>query len=71
MIAFLFICKCFLPWKYAVYHKLTYAGRMENLKGVECDFIKGDVASPFLGEIVERYRLDTVVNFAAESHVDR
>jgi len=54
-----------------VYDKLTYAGRMENLKGVECDFIRGDVASPFLEEIVRRYRPDIVVNFAAESHVDR
>lgn len=56
--------------------KLTYAGNLENLKGVEGDpryvFVQGDicdkelVASPF-----EKYDFDYVINFAAESHVDR
>lgn len=55
---------------------LTYAGNLENLKGVEGDpcyrFVKGDIRDK---ELVERlfaeYDFDTVVHFAAESHVDR
>lgn len=54
--------------------KLTYAGNLENLKSVENNknykFIKGDICDP---EIVQKamLRVDTVVHFAAESHVDR
>ena len=55
---------------------LTYAGNLENLKAVEHDpryqFVKGDIRDK---ELVERlfvkYDFDTVVHFAAESHVDR
>jgi dTDP-glucose 4,6-dehydratase len=55
--------------------KLTYAGNLENLKGIEDDkrytFIKGDIASkPDLEKVFEK-KIDMVVNFAAESHVDR
>lgn len=55
---------------------LTYAGNMENLAAVEADtryrFVKGDIRDK---EQVEKlfceYDFDTVVHFAAESHVDR
>lgn len=55
---------------------LTYAGNLENLSGLEQDprytFVKGDIASV---EDVEglfgAHSFDSVVNFAAESHVDR
>ena len=53
---------------------LTYAGNLDNLKTVEKDprytFIKGDICGE---EAVEKAMIgvDTVVNFAAESHVDR
>lgn len=55
---------------------LTYAGNLENLKEVEAHpnyhFIKGDIRDRvLLEEIFEEYQIDTVVNFAAESHVDR
>ncbi|MCX7591259.1 MAG: dTDP-glucose 4,6-dehydratase [Kiritimatiellae bacterium] len=55
---------------------LTYAGNLENLRDVENDqrytFVKGDVASREDVEAVFRaWRFDVVVNFAAESHVDR
>ncbi len=55
---------------------LTYAGNLENLKTIECypqyRFIKGDIRDRELVEkIFEGYEIDTVVNFAAESHVDR
>ena len=54
-----------------IYDKLTYAGRMENINDVKHIFIKGDVSSPELEESIKKYRPEIVVNFAAESHVDR
>lgn len=58
-----------------VLDKLTYAGNMENLRGVGpapgYRFIRGDINDPFTVErIFREYGIDTVVNFAAESHVD-
>ncbi|MBD5423660.1 MAG: dTDP-glucose 4,6-dehydratase [Allobaculum sp.] len=55
---------------------LTYAGNLENLKEVEdkpnYKFIKGDIADrKFIFDLFEKERPDVVVNFAAESHVDR
>ena len=55
---------------------LTYAGNLENLKDIEdkknYTFIKGDICDKVLvNEIFKKYEIDTIVNFAAESHVDR
>jgi dTDP-glucose 4,6-dehydratase len=55
---------------------LTYAGNLENLKAVEADarysFVKGDVCDAGLvSSILSREKIDAVVHFAAESHVDR
>jgi len=67
--------------KYSEYNiinldKLTYAGNLENLKSIEdkpnYKFIKGDIAdTKIVGEIFSNGKIDAVVNFAAESHVDR
>jgi dTDP-glucose 4,6-dehydratase len=53
-----------------VLDKLTYSGRRENLDGVECELHVGDIADP---EAVERAAAgcEAIVNFAAETHVDR
>ena len=56
--------------------KLTYAGNLENLKSIENDeryvFIKGDICDrEVVKSIFEKYKIDYVANFAAESHVDR
>jgi dTDP-glucose 4,6-dehydratase len=55
--------------------KLTYAGNPENLKEIEADerytFVKGDIAEKADLEKVFKTPIDSVVNFAAESHVDR
>ena len=56
--------------------KLTYAGNLENLKKVENNpnyvFVKGDICDKALIEgLFKKYDIDYVVNFAAESHVDR
>ncbi|TEB14249.1 dTDP-glucose 4,6-dehydratase [Pelotomaculum sp. FP] len=55
---------------------LTYAGNLENLKDVagkpNYTFIKADIRDRAkIDEIFSTYGIDTVVNFAAESHVDR
>jgi len=55
---------------------LTYAGNLENLKDVEDNskyrFVHGDICDAgCVGKILEEEKIDTVVNFAAESHVDR
>ncbi|MEV8634666.1 dTDP-glucose 4,6-dehydratase [Streptosporangium sp. NPDC051023] len=53
-----------------VLDKLTYAGNPANLRGVPHDFVLGDVCDAgLLSEVVPGH--DVVVNFAAESHVDR
>lgn len=56
--------------------KLTYAGNLENLKSVEADpryhFVQADICDKeAVSKVFEEYEVDYVVNFAAESHVDR
>ena len=56
--------------------KLTYAGNLENLKSVENDkryvFVQGDICDrELVSSLFERYEIDYVAHFAAESHVDR
>jgi dTDP-glucose 4,6-dehydratase len=54
--------------------KLTYAGNLENLKSLEKNsnyqFVKGDITDKKLVDSLMK-KVDTVVHFAAESHVDR
>ncbi len=56
--------------------KLTYAGNLSTLEGVmdnkNFTFCKGDIAdSEFVDKLFAEHKFDIVVNFAAESHVDR
>ncbi len=56
--------------------KLTYAGNLENLKPSEnknnYTFVKGDITnSELVRFLFEKYKIKYVINFAAESHVDR
>jgi dTDP-glucose 4,6-dehydratase len=56
--------------------KLTYAGNLENLKESEnypnYRFVKGDITNSELVEyLFKKYEIKYVINFAAESHVDR
>ena len=58
--------------KIRILDKLTYAGNLRNLQGFEdqIEFIEGDICNP---DVVFKClkNIDCVVNFAAESHVDR
>jgi len=63
------------PYHIINFDKLTYAGNLENLKDVEDNpnytFVKGDIAEKRdVAQVFER-GIDAVINFAAESHVDR
>lgn len=56
--------------------KMTYAGNPENVASVENDsrysFIKGDITNKdLIDEVVKEGNFDAIINFAAESHVDR
>lgn len=56
-----------------VLDKLTYAGNLDNLKKVEdkITFVKGDICEyEFVKDLFEKYKIDGVIHFAAESHVD-
>ncbi len=59
-----------------VYDKLTYAGNLDNLLDVDDDpryaFVQGDICdADAVAEALKAHKIDTIVNFAAESHVDR
>lgn len=63
-------------WEIVNLDKLTYAGNLANLKDVEDNpryrFVKGDIADRELVQrLFQQEKFDVVVNFAAESHVDR
>lgn len=62
-------------WVVTNLDKLTYAGNPENLKDVEGNprytFIRGDIADRELVDKLLSKEFDAVINFAAESHVDR
>lgn len=56
--------------------KLTYAGNLENLKSIEnnpnYEFVQGDICnSQLVNTLLNNYKIDIIVHFAAESHVDR
>ena len=70
-------CRPFLIAKLLILTLLTYAGNLDNLKEIESDsryrFVKGDIADP---EAVQAAldldnQTEAIINFAAESHVDR
>ena len=55
---------------------LTYAGNPENLRDIEQDerytFIKGNIADTAqVRDVLRKFEIDLIVNFAAETHVDR
>ena len=58
------------------YDKLTYAGTLDNLKDIEenprYNFVKGDICNAKkVEEVIKKHYISQIINFAAESHVDR
>jgi len=62
-------------WDVTNLDRLTYAGNLENLKEIQDQsgyhFVKGDIADRKLIDKLLGQGFDVIVNFAAESHVDR
>jgi len=63
-------------YRVVVYDKLTYAGNLDNLKDIQDDpryvFVQGDICDPVkIEETMKQHSIDTIVNFAADTHVDR
>ena len=63
-------------YKQVVLDKLTYAGRRENLKAAEGNprfaFVRGDICDrAAVDAAIREHTIDTIVHFAAESHVDQ
>ncbi|MDR1196101.1 MAG: dTDP-glucose 4,6-dehydratase [Endomicrobium sp.] len=69
-----YILNKYPQYKVINYDKLTYAGNLDNLRDIEKDkrykFVKGDIAD---FKLVNKYikNVDAIINFAAETHVDR
>ena len=60
-------------YNFIIFDKLTYAGNMHNLDSIKdkITFVQGDICDfDFVKSTFEKYEIDSVVHFAAESHVD-
>ena len=73
-----YILEKYPAYRVVVYDKLTYAGNVDNLRDVaerfagRYAFVRGDICDAAAVEAVMRqHEVDTIVNFAAETHVDR
>ena len=71
-----YILETYPDYRVVVFDKLTYAGNLDNLKGLSADprytFVHGDICDAEAVERVMReHQIDTIVNFAADTHVDR
>jgi dTDP-glucose 4,6-dehydratase len=71
-----YVLRAHPDWKIVNLDKLTYAGNLANLKDIKEDscyrFVKGDIADrQLVNRLFKEEEFDAVVNFAAESHVDR
>ena len=72
----LHMLKKYSDYHIIVYDKLTYAGNLDNLLDVKDDpryaFVQGDICdAAMVDATIQQYDVDTIVNFAAETHVDR
>jgi len=71
-----YILKEYPDWQAVNLDKLTYAGNLTNLKDAEGNphykFVRGDIADhKLVDKLFKEEKFDAIVNFAAESHVDR
>lgn len=74
--AFEYFVKTYKTCTFVGYDNLSYCGKIENISDVlsryeNAHFVKGDICDKELVyKTLEEYEIDTIVNFAAESHVD-
>jgi dTDP-glucose 4,6-dehydratase len=71
-----YLLKKYPAYKIVVYDKLTYAGNLDNLRDVENSpryaFVRGDICdAAAVEQALHEHKIDTIVNLAAETHVDR
>jgi len=71
-----YILTKYSDYRVVIYDKLTYAGNLDNLKDLEGDpryaFVRGDICDAAkVHETMRQHAIDAIVNFAAETHVDR
>ncbi len=71
-----YLLKKYPDYKVVVYDKLTYAGNLDNLRDAEKNpsytFVRGDICDAIsVEQAVRVHKIDTIVNLAAETHVDR
>ncbi len=71
-----YMLKKYPAYRIVVYDKLTYAGNLDNLRDLEANphyaFVRGDICDATAVEgAVRAHAIDTIINFAAETHVDR
>ncbi|MBI5731779.1 MAG: dTDP-glucose 4,6-dehydratase [Candidatus Magasanikbacteria bacterium] len=71
-----YMLKKYPDYRMVNYDKLTYAGNLDNLRDVENNpnykFVQGDITDlEKLNEVMKENEIDYVINFAAETHVDR
>ena len=71
-----YMVKKYPDYHFIVYDKLTYAGNLNNLTPIDDEdnyrFERGDIAArTTVQSVLKKYAIDTVINFAAETHVDR
>ncbi len=71
-----YILDKYANYNVVVFDKLTYAGNLDNLISIADDpryrFVKGDICdASAVEQAIKFHHIDTIVNFAAETHVDR
>ncbi len=71
-----YILETYPGYRVVVFDKLTYAGNLDNLKDLSGDsryaFVQGDICdAAAVDQALREYHIDTIVNFAADTHVDR
>jgi dTDP-glucose 4,6-dehydratase len=71
-----YILERYPEYRVVVFDKLTYAGNLNNLKDIADDrryaFVRGDICdAEAVDTALREYCIDTIVNFAAHTHVDR
>ena len=71
-----YILEKYPDYRVVVYDKLTYAGNLDNLRELEGNprytFVWGDICdAEAVDRVMRAHKIDAIVNFAAETHVDR